>query len=135
MNEHLDALRRRIEHEDGLISQRLSWLVGSQAFLVSGFAITLNGYSAQLPARERHLHELLLQVIPWSGIACCAAVWLTLFGAIWALSSLRAQAKRVMTAQDSPIYSPTPIRYLGLIAPVTVPPIFLAVWILVLCEF
>jgi len=133
MNERLDELRRRIDHEDGLISQRLSWLVASQAFLVSGFAITLNGYSAQLAARERHLHELLLQLIPWSGIACIIAVWLTLFGAIWSLKSLRAQADKSAKPEDLIIYSRAAVRFLGLIAPVCVPAIFLAVWILVLC--
>jgi disulfide bond formation protein DsbB len=134
MNERLDALRRRIDHEDGLISQRLSWLVASQAFLVSGFAITLNGYSAQLPARERHLHELLLQVIPWSAMACTVAVWLTLFGAIASMSVLRKEVDRVAVPTDPKMYSGTGIRFLGLIAPLFVPAIFLALWILVLCS-
>ena len=42
MNERLEALRRRIEHEDNLINQRLSWLVASQAFLLTALAISLN---------------------------------------------------------------------------------------------
>ena len=40
-------LREEIRHQDNLINARLSWLVSSQAFLLSAFAVTLNG-AAQL---------------------------------------------------------------------------------------
>ena len=40
------AIRARIEHEDGLTVNRLSWLVGSQSFLFTAYALTLNGLAA-----------------------------------------------------------------------------------------
>ena len=39
----LENIRRRIEHEDNLLNQRVSWVVSSQAFLLTGYAILLNG--------------------------------------------------------------------------------------------
>ena len=32
----LENIRRRIEHEDNLLNQRVSWVVSSQAFLLTG---------------------------------------------------------------------------------------------------
>ena len=39
----LETIRKRIEHEDNLLNQRVSWIVSSQAFLLTGYAILLNG--------------------------------------------------------------------------------------------
>jgi hypothetical protein len=41
-------LREEIRHQDNLINARLSWLVSSQSFLLSGFAVTLNGSAQSL---------------------------------------------------------------------------------------
>ena len=35
----LEEIRRRIEHEDNLLNQRVSWIVSSQPFLLTGYAI------------------------------------------------------------------------------------------------
>src|SRR5204863_2997643 len=39
--EFYHLVRRRIEHEDSLTVNRLSWLVGSQSFLFTAYALTL----------------------------------------------------------------------------------------------
>lgn len=39
----LETVRWRIEYEDNLLNQRVSWVVSSQAFLLPGYAILLNG--------------------------------------------------------------------------------------------
>jgi hypothetical protein len=41
-------IRARIEHEDALTVNRLSWLVASQSFLFTAYALTLNGLAAGL---------------------------------------------------------------------------------------
>ena len=38
----LEEIRRRIEHEDNLLNQRVSWIVSSQPFLLTGYASLLN---------------------------------------------------------------------------------------------
>ena len=45
----LETIRKRIEHEDDLLNQRVSWIVSSQAFLLTGYAILLNA-----PTNELH---------------------------------------------------------------------------------
>ena len=40
--EYYNLIRERIEHEDNLIVQRLTWLVGSQSFLFTAYAIASN---------------------------------------------------------------------------------------------
>ena len=37
-----DAVRSQIEYEDNLVANRLSWLIASQSFLFTGYAIVLN---------------------------------------------------------------------------------------------
>ncbi len=60
MNEKLEALRRRIEHEDNLVNQRLSWLVASQAFMLTAFAILLNApLNSLIPAYYAANHLLV----------------------------------------------------------------------------
>src|SRR4051812_50213050 len=41
--ERYQLFRSRIEHEDNLIMQRLSWLMASQSFLFTAYAIVTNG--------------------------------------------------------------------------------------------
>ena len=35
-------IQARLSHEDDLVNQRVSWLVNSQSFLLTAYAITLN---------------------------------------------------------------------------------------------
>jgi Mn2+/Fe2+ NRAMP family transporter len=129
MNERLEALRRRIEHEDELISQRLSWLVGSQSFLLTAFAISLNaGTVAKEPAYAA-ANRMLVALLPPTGIACVLIVGFTVAGAIWSLSELRALAGQIAGPGDLPIHSRPAIRRLGLAAPVAIPCVFLTLWL------
>jgi hypothetical protein len=41
--ERYRILRDQLQHEDGLTTQRLSWLMASQAFLFTAYAIAVNG--------------------------------------------------------------------------------------------
>lgn len=129
MNPALEAIRRRIEHEDDLISQRLSWLVGSQAFLLSAFAISLNAPPAFVRPGYAAANHLLTSFIPCGVVGIIVVLWLTLIGAIWSLRILRTQAMRITTSEELPIYSSRPIRLLGLAAPLLIPLILLALWI------
>jgi len=132
MNPNLEAIRHRIEHEDNLLNQRLSWLVGSQSFLVTAFAILLNGVQQEARitpfANARHL---LIALLPWVSLACIALLWLTVAGAVWSMTRLRAAAA-VLGPDDPPVHSPAPIRRLGLAAPVAIPAIFLVLWLALL---
>lgn len=75
-----DAVRRQIEHEDVLIVNRLSWLIASQSFLFTAYAIMLNG-----PVLTRNEHfaahgELLVKIIPLLAISAGALIYLGICG-------------------------------------------------------
>jgi len=72
-HEALEIIRRRLEHEDNLVNQRLSWILMSQAFLLTGYAILLNAsidLRSELHARH---HALLMWLIPLTGIVTVVA--------------------------------------------------------------
>jgi hypothetical protein len=129
MNPKLEAIRRRIENEHNLINQRLSWLVSSQAFLLSAFAISLNAPTTFAAPGFAEANRLLTRIIPLGAIGCILVLWLTLAGAIWSLSLLRREADAVRGPDDLPILNRGAIQFLGLTAPIFIPAILLAIWI------
>jgi hypothetical protein len=132
MNEKLEALRRRIEHEDNLVNQRLSWLVAAQAFMLTAFAISLNAPpTSRLPAYAA-ANSALIALLPYVAIACIVIIWLTLAGAIWSMKLLRAQAAAITLPSDIPVQSIPAIRGLGLAAPIGIPIVFLIFWVVVI---
>jgi hypothetical protein len=132
MNERLEALRRRIEHEDDLVNQRLSSLVASQAFLLTAFAISLNASPAPRSVWYAAANQRLVELLPVAGIGCILILGLTVAGAIWSMAELRALARKIAGPDDLPIHSRPAIRRLGLAAPVCVPCVFLMLWLVLI---
>jgi len=48
-HEALESIRYRLDHEDNLVNQRLSWILTSQAFLLTGYAILLKHLRYPIP--------------------------------------------------------------------------------------
>ncbi len=132
MNDKLVLLRQRIEHEDNLINQRLSWLVGSQSFLITAFAISLNAPTTFYSPAYVPVHQKLLHLLPVVAIASIVVLMLTLVGAVAALVALRRHADVIATAEDIPIHSSATIRWLGLSAAFGIPVIFLVFWVVLI---
>ena len=69
------VLLERIAREDDSLSQRTSWVVASQAFLVSAQAISLQEVSKNHMATV----EVLVRFVPWAAIAsllpCTSRSW------------------------------------------------------------
>jgi hypothetical protein len=128
--------RMRIEHEDGLIIQRLSWLVASQSFLFTAYAITLNGLASPSPlpalvGRQR----LLLELVPVVGLVSSALIYGTILAGVQALLSFRrAYHARVGAAAGAlpPITTGGPTRLAGLSAPLLLPLLFVVVWLVLM---
>src|SRR5580704_3290194 len=89
-----DAVRRQIEHEDILIVNRLSWLMASQSFLFTAYAIILNGPTQLRTAAFQAHGELLLKIIPLLSISACVLIYLGICGAIGVMFSLRRELAR-----------------------------------------
>jgi hypothetical protein len=127
-------IRSQIEHEDGLISQRLSWFIMSQSFLFTAFAITVaNARPAPAGALDITVPRLsLLAFIPLVAIASSLLIGVSLVAAVLALRNLRRHFRATPGADGGhglpPIHGAGATRVLGLIAPLLLPPLFLGVW-------
>src|SRR5262244_2376918 len=92
--EHYRIVRGQIEHEDNLVSQRLSWLLASQAFLFTAYAITLNGpVQLHLQIFESHV-QLLILLVPLVGIVSASLIWLSIIAGLSAMKKLRMDFER-----------------------------------------
>ena len=118
-----------------LIVNRLSWLVASQSFLFTGYAIVMNG-----PVTPRSAHfgvraDLLLKLIPIMAIGICFLIYLGICGAIRVMSMLHRDMRNTHAGPlglRPPIQGTPMTLALGMAAPLLVPPLFAVVWLAVL---
>src|SRR3954447_20568738 len=90
----LEEIRRRIEHEDNLLNQRVSWIVSSQAFLLTGYAILLNAPTEFRNEHHARDHALLMKFIPITSIWITLLLWIAMLAGIAAMRALRACAEK-----------------------------------------
>jgi hypothetical protein len=126
-------IRSRIEHEDNLMSQRLSWMVASQAFLFTAYAITTSGLSNQISAGDSLFHSqarVLFRLIPVVAICNALLIYIGILAALKAIRELRrAYRARRGPNESPPIQTSVLTRRLGLAAPVLLPLVFILVWL------
>jgi hypothetical protein len=122
-------MRARLEHEDGLIVSRLAWLMASESFLFTAYAIVLNGPST-------FQHGRLMQLIPIVAIASSALIFVGIVAAIramrWVRGLLRARVPDETALGLPPIHTPGSMASAGLVAPIILPIVFVAVWLYLL---
>jgi len=118
-------LRSRLEHEDGLIVNRLAWLMASESFFFTAYAIVLNG------AGTPH-HRRLIHLIPMVAIASSALIFVAIVAAVralgWIHGLMKARVPDPAALGLPPLHSPGSITVPGLAAPLILPPIFVTVW-------
>ena len=128
--------RSRIEHEDNLIVQRLSWLVASQSFLFTAYAIATNGLSSSVPHGEIifiNQEKLLLRLIPVVAVSNAILIFISILAALKAIHELRRDYPTHSHGTElPPIQTSAITRSLGLSAPVLLPLLFVAVWLFLL---
>src|ERR1017187_10681770 len=119
--EYYNLVRERIEHEDNLIVQRLTWLVGSQSFLFTAYAIVSNGLITQPPQpaslRFTDQLQLLFQLIPIVAMLTCVLIYISILAAVVTMCRLRkAYRSRFGPEEDAlpPIMTAAPTRLFGL---------------------
>jgi hypothetical protein len=82
-------VRSSIEHENGLVNHRLSWLFASQAFLYAAFAVVFNAWknpgSGNTPPGSC---QVLLAIISIVGVFVCVSIQRGLWEAEDQISSL-----------------------------------------------
>src|SRR3954453_5910237 len=90
--ERYHILRDQIQHEDSLTTQRLSWLLASQAFLFSGYAIVLNGPERAPTAYVAEQRSWLLGAIPFLGFISAALIFVSVIAGVRALQNIHRLA-------------------------------------------
>jgi hypothetical protein len=132
--EEYSFLREEIRHQDNLINARLSWLVSSQPFLLSGFAVTLNGSAQSLLPIYAKLNLILVNSLPVAGLVTDFASYLTIWAAISRMKNIRHIAGISHPPHLPPVQADRQTRRLGLSGPILIPLVFLAVWLAILVE-
>jgi hypothetical protein len=134
--EYYALIRARLEHEDGLIVNRLAWLMASQSFLFTAYAIVLNGLASTTTQSILDHHARLIRLIPIVGIASSALISAGLLAATRAMAWLRRQFRSRVPDETAlglpPIQTPCAIAAAGLAAPLILPVVFVAVWLYLL---
>lgn len=133
--EYGDAVRRQIEHEDVLIVNRLSWLMASQSFLFTAYAIVLGGPLQTRVPRFTDQQELLTHLIPILAITACVLIYLGVIGAVRVMASLRRELARHHAELGNlrpPIQGSNLTIALGHAAPVLLPLAFGTAWMVLL---
>jgi hypothetical protein len=119
-------------HEDNLLNQRLSWILTSQSFLLTGYAILLNAPAAlQSETYARH-HRLLMELIPLSGVVTVFLIWAAIIAALLAMRDLRARTEAHPGFESSHIQGRPMTRSLGMAAPTLIPVVFLVSWLVII---
>ena len=129
-----DAIIRQLEHEDGLTINRLSWLVASQSFLFTAYAIVLNGLPlARNPFVAVRQGEML-RLVPALGLATSALIYLGLLAGLRVTLLLRRalEERHRADAARPPLPGSALTHALGLAAPLLLPLIFFAAWTVLL---
>jgi hypothetical protein len=126
----IEEIRRRIEHEDSLLNQRVSWIVSSQAFLLTGYAILLNAPTEFHNERHARDHALLMKIIPITSIWITLLLWIAMLASIAAMRALRESAEKHPGYQADHIQGSRRTRLLGLVPIALIPGVFLVTWLL-----
>lgn len=133
--DYYNVVRARIEHEDNLIVQRLSWLVASQSFFFTAYAIVTNGLATQPQSIRSHFMEqleLLFRLIPIVGALTCVLIYVSILAAVVSMNRLRDSYRSRFPEDEKampPIMTRPPIRIFGHSAAVLLPLVFITVWL------
>jgi len=133
--EHYSIIRGQLEHEDNLMSGRLSWFVASQSFLFTAYAILVNGLHPATTDGTADSRRLLLVLISALATATCILIFLSILSGIAAMANLRRLYERTATASPGefpPIQGSRFTQLLGLAAPILLPILFMSAWLLLL---
>jgi uncharacterized protein (DUF2062 family) len=127
-------LREEIRHQDNLLNARLSWLMSSQAFLLTGFAVMLNGTASPVLPSHTKVIAVLVASLPVAGLVTNIVSYATIWAAILRMRNIRDLADGMHPPRLPSVQAEAFARNLGLAGPVVIPIIFLAVWLAIVAQ-
>lgn len=134
--QYYGLIREQIEHEDELISQRLSWLVAAQSFLFTAYAIVIANAGAPRPQWASDQMRRLAVAIPLVAILTCTLIHTAIIAGLIAIRNLHRLYRSFFGAPGKvglpPIQGYRRTLVLGQAAPVIIPVVFLTVWMVLL---
>ena len=132
----VDIIHRQLEHEDDLMVNRLSWLVASQSFLFTAYAIVLNGTLTVRNVVFSRRQDILMHIVPELGLATCGLIYLGVLAGIYVTVALRHDVKKHSTAATGLrlLQGTQATHALGLAAPLFLPPLFFVAWVVLLTD-
>ena len=130
---YYDQVRNQIEHEDDLLTQRVSWLMASQSFLFSAYAIVLNGLQFGEKTRAEAVKLDFYHFLPVAGILSTSLIYASIWGGVLAIHRLRklwdSHQVQALSLDRPPIHS-SPVSFLlGQCAPRLLPLVLIGMWI------
>jgi hypothetical protein len=131
--ERYHILRDQLQHEDNLTTQRLSWLMASQAFLFTAYAIVMNGPEHAMNQFAQQQRHWLMTAIPALALSSAALIYISIIAGVTAMVDIHRHAGRICDGDSTdpefpPIQGALFTRVTGLASPMLVPPIFIGVW-------
>lgn len=125
--------RSRIEHEDNLVMQRLSWLMASQSFLFTAYAIVTNSLGSAIGSNSAAIYvrrlSALERIVPIVALLNSLLILVSILAALKAIRELRHEYRHRSEHSGAFTLQPNRVtRVLGFAAPAVLPILFLAVW-------
>src|SRR5256885_1229778 len=105
--ETYQLFRNRIEHEDNLIMQRLSWLMASQSFLFTAYAIVTNGLTTSPTTGGNSFvnHLLVLaRIIPVVALLNSLLILVSILAALKAIREMRNRYHHITLFQTAGLH-------------------------------
>ena len=131
-------IRERIDYEENLLNQRVIWLIFSQSFLVSAYAIMLNSPPEPTTPMYGELQSCLIWLLPSLSLILSIIVYLSVISALYQIAQLRESFETYPkddTIERFPAMNDTSfIRRLGGLPPILVPLLFIGAWAFLLIK-
>jgi hypothetical protein len=82
-------IRERIDYEENLLNQRVIWLIFSQSFLVSAYAIMLNSPPEPKSPMYGDLQSCLVWLLPSLALILSIIIYISVISALYHIAELR----------------------------------------------
>jgi hypothetical protein len=131
-------IRERIDYEENLLNQRVIWLIFSQSFLVSAYAIMLNSPPEPKSPMYGDLQSCLVWLLPSLALILSIIIYISVISALYHIAELRESFETYPkddTIERFPAMNDTSfIRRLGGLPPILVPLLFIGAWAFLLIK-
>jgi hypothetical protein len=136
--EFYQMIHEQLSHEDSSMNQRVNWLIISQSFFFSAFATLLSSPPDPKDGSYAVIHDLLLWAIPGISLITTSVIYVGVLVSIFYMGDLR-QRFDTYPQDDTVTYFPpiqsTPLmRRLAQLPAITVPVLFIGVWVFLIIK-